>query len=81
MERDDGSKEPPAFISVIEWPRIPAVYRKICNLKNRFLTYYAKVQRINDNGDSIDDYILNMIITQMNQKLMMISLMNHGKGN
>ena len=26
--RDDGSKEPPAFISVIEWQRIPAEYLK-----------------------------------------------------
>lgn len=29
MERDDGSKEPPAFISAIEWPRIPAEYLKM----------------------------------------------------
>jgi len=29
LERDDGSKEPPAFISVIEWPRIPAEYLKM----------------------------------------------------
>lgn len=32
MERDDGSKEPPAFISVIEWPKIPAEYLKSKNL-------------------------------------------------
>lgn len=28
MVRDDGSRSLTAFISVIEWPRIPAVYLK-----------------------------------------------------
>ena len=45
MERDDGSKEPPAFISVIEWQRIPAEYLK--NKKQKRKNYkYAKTKTV-----------------------------------
>lgn len=42
-----------------------------------FPLFYAKVQRVNDNDDLIDDdYILSMITNQRDQRLRMISSMN-----